>query len=804
MLITARAVITEQLPTTITMNKYKPFSLAAIVALIFALSACSEQLLDAATEDPDPDVTSGEADFTTSQVLAQNSADDERSPQPNDITLGSYNSSDENESNDINGLSKNMPIRIPFNAPITDLYLSDGNISTDIAFLYASNIFIVGRNSAGQTLQVYPLPLYDRKNQDVSHLADLANGGVEVPDNTLFRSVYLDANNDLVLVPGFETFEANAIYSVVVSKNLLGADGQPIIPDTLTQLLTTNNKLIDDAHTTINSSLLEDINGNGIDNDENDTASVASLEAARVGYVGTDGNGGTVADIVAGLSADQTYFTSREDVAIIFHFTTADESGQSDTNNALESALSTAAQYKYSNDDISWLNEDLNATSATPEDIKFEIDAALQDLGLTFDMGSVNALYKGFVPCTNYLQNTGIDRATGSARWELNLTKTDVDDEVLDEALEDCPNSLADMDGNLGFWAAEPVDNPVGLVVFQHGITSHKDSLFYIINTFAEFGYSSIAIDAWGHGERGYEDGNANGTIENTMADGYADSGLLFIRPDAPDLSAGYYLQTLLDIYRIAYVASLNSSEENSEMFTATGLIDPISAFDDDITDGNSNAHYVGVSLGGIMGATISSILNTSGQTIAPFGKYVLNVPGGDVTDIVFNGSFGPGVRSSVATAQGYDTSTVEGQQSLNSTMVAIDLLTSHTFFTALMDPLYWAQTGLPSNVLMQEIVGDTTVPNSNTELLAQSMNLIDRADGDTMVNPDDNVNRLRWTFTPSNYVSGNDTPGHGFLLDSGDSNVSDQAQKQVGCYLRDGVVPDPTKTINTAIPCTN
>ena len=791
------------------MNKYKPFSLAAILALIFTLSACAEQILETAADDPEPDTTSGEADSTTSQVLAENSADDERSPQPNDITLGSYNGSDENESNDINGQSKNMPIRIPFNAPITDLYLSDGNISTDVAGLYASNIFIAGQSlSTGALISVLPLPWYDRNNEDVSYIAD-SIAGAEVPNSNLFRSVYLDANNDLVLVPGFSTFEANAVYFVVVSRNLLGADGQPIIPDTLTQLLTTNNKLIDDANTTINSSILEDINDNGIDNDENDTASVASLEAARVAYVGTDGNGGTVANIVAGLSADQTYFNSREDVAIIFHFTTAPEGedsnddGVSDTSDQLTAALEKAAQYKYSNDDISWLNEDLNGTSATPEDIKSETNAALQDSGLTFDMGSVNALYKGFMPCTNYLQNAGIDRATGSARWELNLTKNETDsDETNDTALEDCPNSLADMEGNLGFWAAQPATTSAGLVIFQHGITSHKDSLFYIINTFAEFGYSSIAIDAWGHGERGYEDGNANGTIENTMADSYADSGLLFIRPDAPDLSAGYYLQTLLDIYRVAYVAG-----QNAEIQTAIAFADPLDfGVDLSAVDGTSNTHYVGVSLGGIMGATLSSILDTDNQTIAPFGKYVLNVPGGDVTDIVFNGSFGPGVRNSVATAQGYDTSTVEGQQSLNSTMVAIDLLTSHTFFTALMDPLVWAQPAEPTNVLLQEIVGDATVPNSNTELLAQSMNLIDYTDGGDLVDTTtaDGDKRLRWTFTPSNYVSGSDTPGHSFLLDSGDSNASDQAQKQVGCYLRDGIVPDPTKTINTTSLCSN
>ena len=784
------------------MNKYKPLSLAAILALMFTLSACSEQLLETVTEDPEPDTTSGEADYVTSQVLAQNTADDERSPQANDITLGSYNNSDTNTSNDIIGQSNLMPIRIPFSGAITNLYNSDGSLNDAAASAYTSNIVIIETPTIATSPAdsvIVPLPIYDQANNSLSS------------NNGTFRAVYQDANNDLVLVPGSTTFKAstddtNYTYFVLVHKDLNGADGQSIIPDTLTKLLTTDQKLIDDANTTINSTILEDINDNNITNDVNDTASVASLEASRRAYVGVNGDEGMRKNAIdLGFSS----FTSASDIASVFHFTTAkegddsDDDGISDTTEDLNASLFKAATYRLSDDDISWLNADLNDTSATPINIKSQTDAALQDLGLTFEMDFVNALYKGFMPCTNYLQNAGIDSATGSARWELNLTKNETDsDETNDTALEDCPNSLADMDGNLGFWAAQPATTSAGLVIFQHGITSHKDSLFYIINTFAEFGYSSIAIDAWGHGERGYEDGNANGTIENTMADGYADSGLLFIRPDAPDLSAGYYLQTLLDIYRVAYVAG-----QNTEIQTAIAFADPLDfGVDLSAVDGTSNTHYVGVSLGGIMGATLSSILDTDNQTIAPFGKYVLNVPGGDVTDIVFNGSFGPGVRNSVATAQGYDTSTVEGQQSLNSTMVAIDLLTSHTFFTALMDPLVWAQPAEPTNVLLQEIVGDATVPNSNTELLAQSMNLIDYADGGDLVDTTtaDGDKRLRWTFTPSNYVSGSDTPGHGFLLDSGDSNASDQAQKQVGCYLRDGVVPDPTKTINTTSVCSN
>ena len=49
--------------------------------------------------------------------------------------------------------------------------------------------------------------------------------------------------------------------------------------------------------------------------------------------------------------------------------------------------------------------------------------------------------------------------------------------------------------------------------------------------------------------------------------------------------------------------------------------------------------------LWGNNGSHLESIdLDTTNETIAPL-KYVLNVPGGDVTDIVFNGSFGPEVK---------------------------------------------------------------------------------------------------------------------------------------------------------------
>ena len=781
------------------MNKYKPFSLAAILALIFTLSACAEQILETAADDPEPDTTSGETSYVTSQVLAQNSADDERSPQANDITLGSYNNSDTNTSNDINGQSNLMPIRIPFSGAITNLYNSDGSLNTTSASSYISNIAIFKYDSSvsSVTSALVPLPTFDRAGNDISSF-----GGT-------FQAVYQDSNHDLVLVPSISTFssssatgDVNYSYFVLVNKNLNGSDGQNLIPDTLTKLLTTSSKLIDDANTTIYSSLLEDINDNNVTNDANDRASVASLEAARRGYVGENGDGGMLlATKNSAFSSLNFNFNSGSDIASVFHFTTSAASADADNNNVLDfndavnGVLSLAASVNVTQS-IVWLNSDMNETTADKVDLKTTMSTRL---GSSYDLSSVNEIYKGFFTCTNFLENEGNDTATRADKWDLNsfakLAKYSAGS-ITASDLADCPNSLSSVSssltGTIGFWAVKP-SSPTGVVVFQHGILGNKDHLFSIANTLAGYGFSSLAIDTWGHGERTYEDGDGDGTLENTMDSNYSDSGALFIRPDAPDLTAGYMWQTMIDMYRLA-----NMAKSNSDVQGATGVAS--------ITN---NLHFVGVSLGGIHGTSFANlgISDSSGTRLFagfsdPFTKYVLNVTGGDVGDVIFSGSFGASVRNSVARSQGYDTSTVAGQQSLNSTMVAIDLLAAHAVFGLGTDPLAFANTVNPTNVLLQEMTGDETVPNNNTEILNQAMKLSSYSDGNSSVNTS-TTPRLRWTFNPSNYDTENDggPAGHGFLL-NGESNATSQGQLQVACYLRDGVVLNPAATISSA--CSN
>ena len=771
-------------------------SLGALVALlVLSLSACAEQLLEAAAEDPKPGVTPGEADYVTSQVMAQNSADDERSPQANDITLGSYNNSDTNTSNDVIGQSNLMPIRIPFSGAITNLYNSGGGLNEDAARAYVNNIAIIELTSAtdadpAPTGAVVPLPVYDRVGNSVSALLGGTIAGT-------FKSIYQDSNHDLVLVPGTNTFktstaDTNYSYFVLVHKDLNGSDGQNIIPDTLTKLLTTNKKLIDDANTTIYSAILEDINDNNISNDENDTASVASLEAARRAYVGINGDGGMLLATQDSSFASLGFnFTSASDIAGVFHFTTAIPTNYSNIVGAIDNMFGIAAGTGSNTERLVWLDATLSPTSNSAIDLKAIIEGLLK-----VEYDAISVIYKGFFSCTNFLENEGNDTTISadgadSDRWGFNgfdkLTSYSSSGDT--SLLTDCPNSVDSMDGKIGFWLTLP-DASIheGVVVFQHGIRGNKDHVFSIANTLADHGYSSIAIDIWGHGERTYEDGDNDGIIENTLENNYSDSGEFFIRPDDPQLSAGYYLQTLADIYRLrAFIAN------NSDLKTALGSV-------------TTPVHFVGISLGGIMGASLASMSSVTSTTstklfVDPFAdnKYVLNVTGADITDVILNGYFGTSIRNSVADNRGYDTSTVFGQQELNSAMVALDLLTSNTFFTYSADPLSTITDDLPSNVLVQEMRGDIVVPNNTTEIMAQAMNLANYDDGDSSVDAT-SVKRIRWRLDPNNYSKdkdGNDA-GHGFLLDN-DTNATTQGQLQLVCYLRDDVVLNPAITISSS-----
>ncbi len=688
--------------------------LCGMLLTAFTLSGCAEQILDSASKDPAPTVASGEEG--TANTIAKFSTSEGLAPQPSDVVLANVNAALPPESQ-LQGISRLMPIRIPFSAPLASLYHDNGSWSAQAGGNLASNLLIFP--TLNPTAPVPALPT--------------VGGGT-------FKVVYQDANNDLVLVPDNSTFQAGTQYAVVVKTSLGDAQGNPLSPDMLTNILTSPDPIIVDGK--IVNTLVRGLVG---DESDGGLASATVYDGLRAGY----------SQLTQVLQAFGQ-ITSHNDVAQLFTFITETEDP---TVAAGTAALLTAARTNLTTsvlqDNITWTSAaNLMGSSILPSDQPENIlSLVLASQNPVPPSDQVSALYKGYFSCQNFLSETS-DKV-----WELDLINRAVAPGT------DCPNSNSALDGKIGFWIAKPA-NVTGLVIFQHGITVYKETMLAIMNTLAGYGFATVAMDIWGHGERAYEDANENGDLSD-------DSGAAFIRPDNPALSVGYLLQTQFDLLRFRTLL-----EANTEMVTAIGntLTTPV--------------HYVGMSLGGIIGSNLAS----SGFSAS---RFVLNVPGGDIADIVLSGSNGPVIRAAVASSLGIDTTTKEGQETLNSTMLGIDLSTTHALFKGGVDPLVGASTATLSEVLVQEVTGDVVIPNSNTELLSLAMGLTTYDDGDGSVT---GVGRSRWIFGPGNYQGG--TAGHGFLLD-GATTATGQGQLQTACFLLTGNVLDPSKTIDPAT-CTN
>ena len=224
-----------------------------VLLTAFTLSGCAEQILDSASKDPAPTVTSGEEG--TANTIAKFSTSEGLAPQPSDVVLASVNAALPTESQ-LAGISRLMPIRIPFSRPLANLYNDNGSWNAQAGGNLASNLLIFP--TLNPTAPVLALPT--------------VGGGT-------FKVVYQDANNDLVLVPDNSTFQAGTQYAVVVKTSLGDAQGNPLSPEILTNILTNPLPIVVDGK--IMNSLFDDL----------DTAN--SLEGLRASY----------APLVGGLQA---------------------------------------------------------------------------------------------------------------------------------------------------------------------------------------------------------------------------------------------------------------------------------------------------------------------------------------------------------------------------------------------------------------------------------------------------------------------------------------------------------------------
>ena len=697
--------------------------LCGVLLTAFTLSGCAEQILDSASNEPAPSVTSGEE--SAANTIAKFSTSEGLAPQPSDVVLANVNAALPAESQ-LQGVSRLMPVRIPFSAPLASLYDEDGTWNALAGSNLAQNLLILNLTDSNAA-PILPMP---------------TGGGGN------FKVVYQDANHELVLVPEADTFQAGTIYAVAVKTSLGDAQGNNISPDALTNILTNSSPIVVDGK--IVNTLFDDL----------DTAN--GLEGLRTSY----------APLVGTLQA-LGQIETHNDLAQLFTFTTEPEdpvvtAGTASLLSAVQANLTNTLSASL--DNVSWATSyPSDATlGELPVDLKSAVRASLASLEASplkddvsvanIPTNSVSALYKGYFSCQNFLAQT----ANG---WELDLLGRAVQPGI------DCPNSNPVLNGKVGFWLAMP-DTVEGVVIFMHGITDVKEDMFAVMNTLTSKSLAVVVMDLWGHGERAYEDVNGNGNLAD-------DSGAAFMRPDNPALTVGYFLQTQFDLFRLRTLL-----EANPKIVGAIGNTPTVTPI-----------HYFGWSGAGVIGS------NLIGNEF-PAERFVLNNPGGDLVDIVINGSFGTSIRTAVAAGSGIDTSTRDGQETLNSTMLGVELAAAHAVFKGGIDPLSNASSSNSAKLLLQQITGDLTVPNSNTDLLSLAKGLTTYNDGNIA---SDNVTRSRWIFDPASYKpleGSTDLAVHRFLVDW-KTEATLRGQQQAACFLATGKVLDPSKEINITT-CTN
>jgi len=257
------------------------------------------------------------------------------------------------------------------------------------------------------------------------------------------------------------------------------------------------------------------------------------------------------------------------------------------------------------------------------------------------------------------------------------------------------------------------------VAIFQHGITGNRTQALAIADTMASIGYAVISMDMPLHG---LTDPTNPLFIENTPFGPIAnertfDLDLQNNETGAPgpdgiiDSSGAWYvnLGSLL-------TARDNLRQSQADLSILAVNIPSMDINGDEIPDfDGSNINFVGISLGSMNGTPFLAVEPTVSNA-------VLSVPGGGIAQLLSGSqTFGPVVRNGLAAA-GVEPDSADYQQFL---LIAQTVLDS-------ADPINWgALTAETNTVLLQQVRGDTVVPNavpgaplSGTEPLIRIMGL--------------------------------------------------------------------------------
>ncbi len=262
------------------------------------------------------------------------------------------------------------------------------------------------------------------------------------------------------------------------------------------------------------------------------------------------------------------------------------------------------------------------------------------------------------------------------------------------------------------------------VVIFQHGITADKSSMFGIAGTLASQGIATVAIDHPLHGERGFELTDEDGNTFEYIASGDNGSATAYMNLESLLTTRDNLRQSVSDLLGLRY--------------SLTDVTGP--QLD------SANVHFVGHSLGAIAGISFTQIANS--ETNADFNvkASALGMPGGSIADFLLaSDSFGPVVKNNLMYGQISEFTQLVNSQAEQAGVTAQQLLTDVDAAASLFDG-FSQQAGAatisqieanlfnPFAFAAQTVIDSGDPVNYAEELAENTPVFVIESDGDTVI----------------------------------------------------------------------
>jgi len=305
-------------------------------------------------------------------------------------------------------------------------------------------------------------------------------------------------------------------------------------------------------------------------------------------------------------------------------------------------------------------------------------------------------------------------------------------------------NGIRMMQKGAALTPAETLTKPAEgwpVMIYSHGITTHKETVYALAGTLANAGIATVSIDHPYHGSRGI-DLNADGVFEISASDSFK---------DWVDPRTGKMPYANANVTSYMNLASLLSARDNVRQSEADLLALRLSLSLGYVT-GNvpgplygqldpTKVSFLGHSLGGITGTAFMALANTgiinpaTGEPVTPnpYGMQSasLAMPGGGIPGILLNSpTFGPVVMAGLMASESYAEHLVDFATALNkevADLTAEEQGAAYTTFATQFnfagqtildasDPINYAATlkGTMTPVHVMEIVGDEAIAGTN------------------------------------------------------------------------------------------